>query len=654
MTNYLDKHADLLPSTSLQNHQQAIADEAFDAASSGKDYRTIFYHNLGSGKSLSAIAAAENLKGSFGIVAPAALRTNFNKELDKFTDRKANPTVMSYSQLAKGTSFPPINTLIADEAHRLGTNFNSKQTQQLLSQAAKTKNLVLLSGSVLSNHPGELGPLLSAIHNEKITPEKFTDQFISSEKTNPGLIARLRGIQPGETQKVQNEDELRELLKGHVNYYSPQQELVPVKSEEHAVEMSEPQTAMYKAIFNKLPFHIRYKMQRDFPMNSVELQKLQSFLTGPRQVGLSTLPFLKDKDPYKAFTQSTKLNKAMELLKDKFQDPRAKALIFSNFVQAGLHPYSAALEKENIPHGIFSGSLNDKSRKQLVDDYNNNKLRAVLLGPSGAEGLSFKGTQLVQLLDPHWNSVRGKQQQGRGIRFDSHEDLPEDLRNVTVQRFISRLPLSSTNQFLTRLGLNREHHTHGTDDYLKLMAKKKDALNQQFLDILKDVGSKNPTEPTNKTYEAYNPNSAIPDRLSQNKKSILQKLYETVFGQTKQADNPVEIEAQPQVSPQKQKAYNLIERLKQIKSFSDKRDWDHKNQLLIQTMTNFPHQWEVAKDPKVPNHLVSIKHWPTGFQYHFPRALVPSNVYLDMKNRQVDPIVVNDELNKEAFKVIIM
>lgn len=171
------------------------------------------------------------------------------------------------------------------------------------------------------------------------------------------------------------------------------------------------------------------------------------------------------------------------------KDPRAKGLVFSNFIDAGLTPYQAALQKAKIPSAVFHGGLNDAARKRLVDDYNSNKLRVALLGPSGTEGLSFKGTQLVQLLDPHWHPVRPRQSVGRGLRYDSHFGLPDDLQNVKVQRFLSRLPQGYFDRALSRVGFDRTHKTLATDDQLAAIAKRKEELNKKFMDLLREVGS---------------------------------------------------------------------------------------------------------------------------------------------------------------------
>jgi superfamily II DNA or RNA helicase len=652
----IKKWAALKPDVTLQPHQQKLYEEAQD-----QPVRKILMHSLGSGKSGTGISVAEASRLPYTFVSPAALRENTRKEIDKFTDKTTPSSVMSYTQIARGDPVPNSSTLIFDEAHRL-RNPRSQQTEQAQRLADKARSVALLTGTPIVNSPGDIAPLLSIVKGDKISPEEFEDRYIDYKKTSPGFINRLRGIEPGESQDVKNIDELKALMRGHIDYYSPDKPLVPTNFEDHTVEMGPDQTKVYKAIYDQLPWTMRWKMKHQFPLSRSEFTRLQSFLTGPRQVALSTLPFLKDKDPNLAYEQSTKLQKAMGLLQDKLKDPRSKALIFSNFIDAGLKPYSAALDKANIPHGMFYGALNDKQRKKLVDDYNTDKIRVALLGPAGAEGLSFKGTQLVQLLDPHWNNVRTRQQQGRGIRFDSHTDLPEELRNVTVQRFISQLPLGTRDKFLQRLGLDRTKSRHGTDDYLRLMSNRKDQLNQQFIDILKDVGSEHAPTPKmslasnsrnhNQNHQPeYEDNLATTNDEKSNRKGVLARLYSKLFGQDKQSDHvpllkPIddldppeqELELKPSPLPDplivstKKRPNDYIAKLRQAKDFSDMQRWNEKYKILIELMNQQPSQWAVKEDPKVHPKFIGLTHTPTGFRFHFPRTHLPPSVYLDIQN----------------------
>jgi len=205
-----------------------------------------------------------------------------------------------------------------------------------------------------------------------------------------------------------------------------------------------------------------------------------------RQVSLSTQPFRADKDPGKSFGQSAKLQEAFKNLQTTLKsDPRKKAIIYSNFVDSGLAPYASALEKAKVPDGFFHGGVTPKARQAAVDAYNAGKLRALLIGPAGAEGLSTKGTSLIQLLDPHWNETRSQQARGRGLRFDSHVGLPEELKNVAVQRYLSS---SEDPSVLGKLmGYKRERTG---DEVLERLTAEKEQANEEFRRILREEGSK--------------------------------------------------------------------------------------------------------------------------------------------------------------------
>ena len=478
------KRADLLPEVNLQDHQQRIADRV-----SGENPRMLIYHGLGSGKSLSALAAAEAAQklygGNYGIVVPASLKGNFQKEVKKFT-RGSNPEVMSYTGLGKGKQFQDQpETLIMDEAARL-RNPNAAMTQAAMRQAREAKRLMLLTGTPITNSPTDLAPLVSMLQGKNIDPKSFGERYVGYEKVKPGWLGWLKGVKPGQRPYIKNEKELRDLLKGHVDYQpSKTPEGVNVNEEIIRTPLSKEQQKIQKAIRTKIPPGFLWKLDQEFPLSKDELARLNGFLTGMRQVGLSTQPFRADKNYLKAFDQSSKLTTAMQNLhKTLDEDPRKKALIYSNFVDAGINPYAAALERDKIPYGIFHGSIPTAKRQQALQDYNEGKLRALLLGPAGAEGISTKGTSLIQLLDPHWHESRSQQARGRGLRFDSHEGLPEELKNVAVQRYLSSSEDPSSAGKL--MGYTRERTG---DEVLARLAADKEMLNDKFRKILQEEGT---------------------------------------------------------------------------------------------------------------------------------------------------------------------
>lgn len=529
-----EKQADLLPEVQLQEHQQRIADEVTEDSP-----RMLVYHGLGSGKSLSALAAAEAAKkrfgGNYGIVAPASLKGNFEKEIKKFTTG-SDPEVMSYTGLALGKQFKEQpDTLIMDEAHRL-RNPGASSSQAAANAAANAKRLLLLTGSPVTNEPSDMANLLSLIHNKNISPEEFNKQYVGQKTVWPGLMGWLRGVQPGVKPVVKNEAELRKLLAGHVDYQpSKTPDGVNINEQTVNVPLSPEQQKIQKAIRTQIPPGFLWKLDNEFPLSREELSKLNSFMSGMRQVSLSTQPFRVDKDPGKAFTQSAKLQAAFNNLQKELQtDPRKKAIIYSNFVESGLAPYASALDKAKVPHGFFHGGVSPKARQAAVDAYNAGKLRALLIGPAGAEGLSTKGTSLIQLLDPHWHESRSQQARGRGLRFDSHVGLPEELKNVAVQRYLSS---SEDPSMLGKLmGYKRERTG---DEVLAHLASEKERVNEEFRRILREEGSKHKDK--EKLAAVFTPMPLQSSRLKERLKKLkLRASNVKLVAQPPAADQPPE------------------------------------------------------------------------------------------------------------------
>lgn len=478
----LAKRADLLPSVQLQPYQQRVADKLRDHD------RLLVYHGLGSGKSLSSVAAAEQEDEPYTAITPAALRENYRKEQRKFTDGSTPTDVMSYNAVAAGKQPKYPGTLVVDEAHRLRSP-ESAQTAGVKQLAEQAKKVLLLSGSPIVNRPADLAPLIEILTKQKITPGEFNQKFLGETEVSPGWLGWMQGIKPVKVKEPAHVDQLKKLLRGHVDYYAPAKPPVETTEVTNDVEMGPEQQLLYRSMWGKLPFWLKWKLQNEFPLSDDETRNAMAFLSGPRQVSLSTLPFMKgNPNPQKAFDQSPKLQKAFQSLQETLKrDPAARAVVYSNFIGAGLEPYAAALKKHRISHGLFAGGMTDAQRKAMVDEYNAGQRRVLLLGPAGSEGISLKGTNLMQLLDGHWANTRLQQAIGRGVRLDSHTHLPAEQRKVLVERYRSKLPPSFWSRMFSMDG--KPQYGSGVDDYIERAANQKEELNNKFLKVLQEVGS---------------------------------------------------------------------------------------------------------------------------------------------------------------------
>jgi hypothetical protein len=95
-------------------------------------------------------------------------------------------------------------------------------------------------------------------------------------------------------------------------------------------------------------------------------------------------------------------------------------------------------------YAIWSGTETEEERKTILREYKSDKnkfgqiINILLTTASGSEGINLKYVRQVHIMEPYWNKVRVDQVIGRARRIESHKELPEDQRNVTVYEYVSR------------------------------------------------------------------------------------------------------------------------------------------------------------------------------------------------------------------------
>ena len=470
----LRKNAEVTESEELKPHQKRVVEKI------KHQNGLVVAHEPGSGKTRTSIEVYKALGLPAEVVVPAALKSNYHKELKKWIGSIPKDVKIKSQQLISRNGEVSTkhreNLLIVDEGHK-GRNPESKLNKALREHHA-TKRLVL-TGTPIYNHPSDIASLVNLAADATLLPEdrqSFEERFVERKKVHPGFLASLMGVSPGNEEALKNKHQLKAILSKYVDFEPINQKDFPTSAEEvYKVPMTSAQRDIYESVIGRAPFWLKYKIQNGLPPNKAELSKLQHFMTGLRQVSNTSAGFVKQK----GLAESPKINKAVQLLKEKLKDPSAKAIVYSNFLESGIDPYKEQLEKNRIPYGEFSGRISDDVRQQSVKDYNLDKLRVLLLSSAGGEGLDLKNTGLVQLLDPHFNLEKQKQIIGRAIRLGSHSSLPPEKRNVVIQRFLATLPPNRLEKIFSGKG------PKGSDEYLADMSERKDRLNRQMYEILK-------------------------------------------------------------------------------------------------------------------------------------------------------------------------
>ena len=459
--------------THLQPYQQRVVERMKQQPG------LVVAHGLGSGKTLTSIAAQEALGLPAEVVVPAALGANYMKEVRKHTAGKGPKRgIRSLQRLARSRAQMTTPMLIVDEAHRMRDPKTSTRAALGSVRAAKR---MLLTASPFYNKPSDIAPLVNVAAGARILPEipkEFENRYVENKKLRPGLWGWLRGVRPGSVQVMRggSRGELGRVLSKWVDYHPSASKNYPSVSRETVeVPMSKKQMKIYSTLMGTAPFWVRYKIKKGLPPSKSEAKRLNAFLSGTRQVSNTTAPFTRGGE-----VEEPKIEAAFKKLRHTLRaNPRSKALVYSNFIGSGLDRYKTRLEKAGIPYGEFTGRMPRRTRNRMVQDYNAGKLRALLVSSAGGEGLDLKGTRLVQLLDPHWNMEKLKQVEGRAIRYKSHAGLPRGQRNVKVQQFLSTRP---------RTGLLERWHLKkpggSVDQYLYGMSAKKENLIRQFRSLL--------------------------------------------------------------------------------------------------------------------------------------------------------------------------
>jgi len=354
------------------------------------DKGVIAYHGLGSGKTLTGLAAAK-LNDGASVIGPASLKENFNRENKK---HKVNADI-DYSTYSKPS--PKNNNLIIyDEGHRLG-RMESKRSRY--PDKFKAKRNLILTGTPIRNEPSELIPLFRAVGiNTPRDKQKFYDQYISTRKVKPGLIGKLKGVKPGEIRSGKNLDQLRKKLKGKVDYHAAGKEGYPsVTNEDISVVMSENQVKAYRMALKGKP-SLGYKVRYGIPPSKSEAGKMNAFLNATRQISNTSTGYnLKAKG-----SVSPKVDRITKDINESFtNDPNYKGVTYSNYLDSGINRVENRLKEMKIPYGKFTGEVKDKDRDKLIKEYNSGKIKQLLISGAGSEGLDLKGTKMVQIMEPH-------------------------------------------------------------------------------------------------------------------------------------------------------------------------------------------------------------------------------------------------------------
>ena len=482
----------------------------------------LLFHQIGAGKTCTAIAIAEKFKKKMKImvILPAALMGNFLTELrsecpgnEYITDDERNKmknlkpcdsmfkkiidktidriekyyTIYSYHKfvvLINSRKIKKLNNtlLIIDEVQNMismnGTFY--KALKQVIDTSDNTLKIILLSATPMFDQPVEIALTLNLLKTDDFLPiTNFNQKYMKIKQTSQGT-----------SYNTTNMKDFRLKISNLISYYRGAPPQAYPKSEFKIVKcnMNEFQ---YKSYLTSLSTDDNF---RKGSFKNVDILKLpQSFFLGPRMI--SNIAFPNKSIGEVGFSSFKGENLQMQNIGEysiKFLKIIKKigdgpVFIYSNFKElGGLRCLITFLEyhgwKNYIKFGegnkrfaIWSGDESQKVKDEIKyifnqkSNENGDKIKIMLGSPSIKEGISLLRVQQVHIIEPYWNMSRMLQIMGRAVRFCSHKDVPKAKRIVKIYLYLATYPGEKT-----------------IDEYIWELAKKKNKLIEQFELVLKE------------------------------------------------------------------------------------------------------------------------------------------------------------------------
>lgn len=135
-------------------------------------------------------------------------------------------------------------------------------------------------------------------------------------------------------------------------------------------------------------------------------------------------------------------------IKEYLNEPIQKTVIYSLFAKNGIELFAKFLDDNGFKgrYEMLSARQTTDEQRKIIQRYNEDKNKILLLYPEVTEGVDLKGTRQLHLLESIGNNSHFEQVKGRTIRYKSHAHLPPGERQVDV--YVWKAMLEDTKHFL--------------------------------------------------------------------------------------------------------------------------------------------------------------------------------------------------------------
>jgi superfamily II DNA or RNA helicase len=416
------------------------AEGALFAARAG---RALIGDEMGLGKTIQAIAAAELFARHFGVsrvlvVCPTSLKHQWKNEFSRFTEREVQVIgglrpkreaayrdevfckITHYETLARDAdlidAWAP-ELVIADEAQRI-KNWNTIAARAL--KRIASPYAIVLTGTPLENRLEELISIVQFVDRHRLGPTwRLLDEH--QKRDEAGRIIGYHGLDHiGQTlapvmlrrRKAEVLTQLPERVDSRI--------FVPLT----------PQQRRHHDENGDIVARIVSRWRKTGYLSDSDQKRLQICLQFMRMACNSTWLIDKESD------HGHKVDELMTVLDELFEDPGAKAVVFSQWL--GTHELiqrrlGTGAGRRDWGHVLFSGHVPGEQRGALVEQFHQDtNCRLFLSTDAGGVGLNLQHAAAVVVnMDLPWNPAVLEQRIGRVHRMGQS-------RGVQVINFVGQ------------------------------------------------------------------------------------------------------------------------------------------------------------------------------------------------------------------------
>ncbi|MGK7394614.1 MAG: DEAD/DEAH box helicase [Candidatus Cyclobacteriaceae bacterium M3_2C_046] len=381
----------------------------------------IIADEMGLGKTIQAISIAVAKKEIFGlsktlVICPASLKEQWKKEIERFTDEKAEileglPKKRASSYKNSDAYFQIVNYelvlrdsrainqahfdfIILDEAQRI-KNYDTKTSSAI--KSLKKKHALVITGTPIENKLLDLYSVTAFIDPYFLSPLwEFSYQHCLFDSANENKITGYYNLQQlkDKMKHILIRREKRNVIKQlpHIRRITVPVTLTDRQREYHASSASGVAAILSKKFIT--PF---------------DMQRLMLLLNNMRMACDSS--FLIDKETY----ESSKLVELKAILTEKLdlQNSDRKIIIFSEWMRMN-KLIGELLREMNIAFTELNSKVAVKKRGELIKKFESDpQIKVFLSTEAGGAGLNLQMADTVINFELPWNPAKKNQRIGR-------------------------------------------------------------------------------------------------------------------------------------------------------------------------------------------------------------------------------------------------